>query len=612
MTQPRSVRLSQTLVPFGVGAIYDLMGESLIACDIGYWKGRGEPVRLERLEKELGVDGFRSAPSHTSLFAGSSKGIPYVRFPQWLFCQRCRTMVRWRWAMEVEGQPPQCQRCPRGPQLVPMRFVVACRDGHLGDVAWDRWAHSNAKSPNQKQCRSQNLRFITERESGAGLESLRVECATCEAKRSLKGITGSGSMRPLGVKCPGRQPWQRIEQAVSCTQDPQVLQRGAGNLYFARIRSAIDIPPQSNYATYNDITLKVTNTLEYQVLRSSPNGPLATGLADAIATKVGCTADQVRTIVARELAAEAGTGESETLGEEQDLETAEWHAFLTPQAEQDDRDRFITKSVAFVDEAETPALEELARLVDRIVLASRLREVRALHGFTRYDPDGELVRPDLGRGLDWLPAVEVYGEGVFLSLAEDEVARWEREDEAISIAAGLEDRRRGSLFGDRLPQATPRFILLHTLAHLLIRQLTFQCGYAASSLRERIYSRTPSEGAPQAGILIYTAAGDVEGTLGGLVRQGEPPRLAQTLLSALERADWCSSDPICRESTGQGFGSLNRGACHACALISETSCVYANTVLDRAFVVGTGIVKGYFERVLDVARAAGAVTREVR
>jgi hypothetical protein len=149
---------------------------------------------------------------------------------------------------------------------------------------------------------------------------------------------------------------------------------------------------------------------------------------------------------------------------------------------------------------------------------------------------------------------------------------------------------------------------LHTLAHLLIRRLAFECGYASASLKERIYVAEAEAPVPQAGILIYTSAGDVEGTLGGLVRQGEPPRLANTILSALQDGAWCSSDPICRASRGQGFDSLNLAACHACSLISETSCDHANALLDRVLVLGSqGIVddlppvKGFFSQVVDKA-----------
>lgn len=596
----RVVRQSQTLSPFGVGAIYDVLGESLVAADITYWKNRGDVLRASRLERELKVSRFKAAPEKA--------GVPYVRFPKWMFCATCRRMVLWRWAMEKLDEPALCSVCTTKRQLIPMRFVMACKNGHLADVPWNRWAHSRAKTPEQKQCQSLDLRFVVEREAGAGLETLFVECRTCRVRRSLAGITASNSLQPLKIKCPGTQPWQRYDAGEACEEQPQVLQRGATNLYFASVRSSIDIPPESSYSSYSDLALKIQSSPEFDIIVSSPNGPLVPGLVEALASKLGCSASEVEATVKVELRGRAGEGAPPEV--EEDMYAEEWRAFLTPQPEHDDRDRFITQHVPLLrPEDEQAALQVLAPYVDRVVLATKLREVRALVGFTRYDADGRLVKPDLGSGLDWLPAVEVFGEGIFMSLDERRLAQWEAQDRIRERAQELERRRQASFLAARFPSVTARFVLLHTLAHLLIRQLAFECGYASASLRERVYSRTADEGEPQSGILIYTAAGDTEGTLGGLARQGEPPRLARTLLNALQNAVWCSSDPLCRESKGQGFGSLNLAACHACTLISETSCVNANALLDRTMVLGTPEVgDGYFSEALGRALAASAET----
>ncbi len=606
MSRVRNVRLSQTLVPFGVGAIYDILGESLIGCDTFHWRSHGDVIRIRRLEEALKVKQFRSAPSHTSLFQSRGAGVPYFRFPQWLFCQKCRRMVRWNLHNEVEGEPPKCGSCPKRPQLVPMRFVIACSKGHVGDVPWQFWAHFGAAKAEQKQCHSNDLYFEVRAGRGSGLESLVVECRTCTASRSLQGISASGSLRPLNIKCPARQPWQRAEEVTACDGEPQVLQRGASNLYFGLVKSAIDIPPDSNASVYADLSLKVMNADEFRLLRSSPSGPLAGQLIDVLAGRFECTPERIRAILAADL--KDTVGPIVTAADE-GLDAGEWDAFITPQQDLNEGNRFITRHVPLVEGGTgappSKSVVLLSELIDRVVLAVKLREVRALVGFSRYDPEGTLVEPDLGRGLDWLPAIEVFGEGVFLSLSETALQRWEENEQAQALAAVLEQRRKISLFGKRLPRATPRFLLLHSLAHLVIRELALQCGYSSSSLRERIYARMPSEGTPQAGLLVYTAAGDVEGTLGGLARQGEPPRLLWALLSALDRASWCSADPICRENRGQGFGSLNLGACHACTLLSETSCDHGNTLLDRSFVVNTSGgngVPGYFDSVLDAAR----------
>lgn len=193
-----------------------------------------------------------------------------------------------------------------------------------------------------------------------------------------------------------------------------------------------------------------------------------------------------------------------------------------------------------------------------------------------------------------------------ITLDRTALTAWEQHDAVRARVAGLRADLDRSFQKDRLQALTgselsARFVLLHTLGHLLVRQLSFESGYTTASLRERVYARPEHD---QYGVLVYTAAGDAEGTLGGLVQQGEQPRLAETLLRMAEAAAWCSADPLCSEHTGQGFGNLNRAACHACALLPETSCETGNTLLDRALVLGGGGVPGFFEPIVVAARAA--------
>jgi hypothetical protein len=132
------------------------------------------------------------------------------------------------------------------------------------------------------------------------------------------------------------------------------------------------------------------------------------------------------------------------------------------------------------------------------------------------------------------------------------------------------------------PPIAPRFVLVHSLAHALIEQLSLDAGYPAASLRERLYVSDE-----MAGLLIYTATSDSAGSLGGLIAQTRPDRLASLVLEALGRAAWCSADPVCIESTGSGADGLNLAACHACSLLPETSCEEKNTMLDRGLLIGT-------------------------
>jgi hypothetical protein len=199
---------------------------------------------------------------------------------------------------------------------------------------------------------------------------------------------------------------------------------------------------------------------------------------------------------------------------------------------------------------------------------------------------------------NWLPAIEVYGEGIFVTLDQEKVLEWERREAVKKQVDKFLKLSGQSFWGDLLPQPTGRLILLHTIAHLLIRQLSFSCGYSSSALRERIYSSIESEPEKMCGLLIYTSSGDSEGSLGGLAREGEPHRLLKTLVSAIRNADWCTSDPVCGE-LWSGPGSLNHAACHACSLLPETSCQFRNLLLNRSFVIGSD-GSGYFDDIHDV------------
>jgi len=608
MSPQRTIRLSQTISPFGVGAIYDTQGESLIAPDTASWSGRGRPLRLDRLADALGVAEFRAAPSKATLFGSSPQGaLPFHRFPRWLFCTSCRRMHRQTRSQDESGDVPLCNCLPKQRQarLVPMRFVVACKGGHLSDVPWLAWAHSQPLNDDQRQCRADALQYRTLAGVGGGLRSLEVRCVQCAARRSLDRITAPNALRQIGQYCAGGQPWQSRRDHSRCDEDPRVEQRGSGNLYFPLVESAIDIPPDSDHDAQSDLIERVTNDSLFGAIVSG-EGAIQGMLISTLARKLEVDESTVKHIADQEAARRAGTmtgslsvapGDGGGAG----LLKAEWSAFTTPRDRFDERDRFVVRHVDSRTAApDTAAGKAFGSVIEQIVLADRLREVRALRAFTRLSPPAEgvsEVKVDLGKGLDWLPAVEVFGEGIFISLTEAMLAKWEADAEVLAIGKSITAATSQSGV-HWLPEATPRLVLLHTLAHVLIRRLSFECGYSSSSLRERIYADRGSS--PMAGILIYTAAGDSEGSLGGLVRQGEPNRLLSTLLAALQGAAWCSQDPVCREIRS-GRGGLNRGACHACALVSETSCVMGNLLLDRRLLVGDGHLRGLFGELLQTA-----------
>ena len=605
----RRIRRNQTITPFSVGAIYDVRGESFVAADTSMWRGR--PIFLKRIGPRiavpLGITQLRTAPpAPDSKGYSTDPGTPFYRFPRWMFCPNdtCRRMVRWSLAMEpalVPGEPPRCGSCDGRQQLVPMRFVMICGNGHLDDVDWWRWAHSGQTGMKQASCAVRDaLTFERTPGGGGGLESLFIRCSDCGARRNLHQIASPHTPRSIGWSCRGHQPWLPTGSEQQCDEDPVIVQRGASNVHFPAIASAIDIPPDSDSDSDND-SAAITVHPDFQSLLANPNHPLRDQLIGIIAHDVGVPEDRVVKELTDQLGADApvGVGAGVDFSQEQ-YSRDEWEA-LTVQRNRPAQpgDDFVVEHTDLANRqraaATTRAADLLAGSIQHLVKVSRLREIRALRGFHRYTMK-QMVPPDIANNLPWLPAIEVRGEGIFLALDEDSVREWEVRPGVSERVRPLEPRRERSFLSEFLPTLTPRFVMIHTLAHLLIRQLIYDSGYSSSAIRERLYVAGSDSPQPMAGLMVYTGEGDSEGTLGGLVRSGDPDWFLPTIITALHSAEWCSLDPVCVESTAQGVDSLSLAACHACALVAETSCTHSNSALDRSLLVDPHV--GYFNSVL--------------
>ena len=591
------LRLSETIAPFGVGAIVDVLGESVIAPDTSWWDRKTAPeVKCERLLARLGSGALREAPSHSGRPAKETPHLLYWRFPAWRFCERCSRLSQ----ATGKKKGKWVNLCDCGGFLVPMRYVAVCEQGsHMQDIPWFMWAHrghDTGVTEAVRFCRAYaELRFVRSSRHGEGLASLRVECIACKRSRSLAELVESRALVRDGIRCHGVQPWQEPGREDGCDHPLSAVQRGATSNYIAETLSALDIPEQRPRSAQN--VDRVRNHLLFDKVVADNGGPQAEMVAGWIADELGMTAQEVLVI--------AATGDDETAAAPLlDLKDGEWSAFL----DKLDGGRDPSSGDFIVDGWRlSPGVSSPRSLTTQLTAVGqvrRVREVRALRGFRRHGPDAECVPVDLGPDRTRhpvYPAIETFGEGIFLRFDEDEVSRWE-ESPAVRARAGiLAARRDASPRAHRLDSPEPRFIALHTIAHLLIRRLAFASGYASAALQERIYAHS-DRADRTAGILIYTAAGDAQGTMGGLVRLGEPLKLLPLLVAALADADVCSNDPVCIESDRQGSAQLNLSACHGCALISETSCETSNRLLDRQLVMGGGDVPGLLEEVLKHAR----------
>ena len=606
----RTIRKNQVISPFGLGAIYDFKGESFVHSKTSQWD-KGNKINLPRLKRNLRVDHFRTPPFAGSRFAANDfQKVHFKRFPAWHFCPnpKCRDMIRLKPSDEVRDETPRCPNCRK--KLVPMRFVSICEHGHLDEVDWWWWVHAGNQGVN---CQTRHrMKFISRPNRGTGLGALFIYCSGCKSEKSLQDIVRKDQMRAIGLRCKGRHPWHW--QGEECSAVPQVVQRGASNVYFPRVVSALDIPSvQLDGDSVNSIAL-IKNNGNFDLLKEMVNSlesqspvlenPAFKFFIDRICADENCAPEMVV------MALEDSGDEVESA--EIELDTVqilkeEW-AVLTAQFPNTTNFKKIDIINPTAEGQGGVELGDYFGLIDRLSLITKIREVRALSGFERFKTTGDHTVSTKSQDKTWMPALEVFGEGVFFSLKEDQLSEWEQQHAqflAPRISAATDSWANNSL-RSFLPEPSARFILLHTLAHLLMRQIVFECGYSSSSLRERIYSSEEGDSA-MAGILIYTADSDSEGALGGLVDQGREETFMNNLVNALAGAEWCSNDPICSEIEGQGLAGLNRAACHACALVAETSCVYGNALLDRTLLLGTrdenSDFKGYFEDFLNQIRA---------
>lgn len=575
------LRKAQTIVPFGVGSILDLPDESLMCVSTDFWEDTlTRPIVEPRLQRRLGVRGFRTVKSSEENPDG---GIPFTHFPKWLFCPKCRKLRPiedwarlYRQVRKRYFTIPTCDICDV--TLVPSRFIVVCENGHVEDFPWVQWAH------NQSAVCENPVLEIKIVGSSSGLEGMYVSCVSCGAPpRSMVGAFGED----LHTKCGGNMPW--LFEREPCDKKPRTLQRGASNVYFPRIASSIAIPPYADR-----LLADIQGTAAWEIL-SSQSGAIDAHskefLVQDIAARLARDVGEVSQVIGTMLGESTESEPVDTTEVEYRMD--EYRAFRGGVTAED------AESADFHIEIRDPSEYRIFG-IKSVTLVHRLREVRALTGFSRIHPvdRDEPYNDDLttSRGhavplghkrLNWLPAIEVRGEGIFLEFDQSKLDAWTEVPGVRARVLSLEQNYNNMAEQRALLRRhiSPQFICLHTLTHLLIRQLSFECGYGSASLRERIYC-SEVEGRCMAGLLIYTASGDSEGTLGGLVGQGRPDFLSQLFARAILEAAWCSSDPLCIESKGQGLGSLNLAACHACCLLPETSCEEFNRLLDRGVVVG--------------------------
>ncbi|MCU0532925.1 MAG: DUF1998 domain-containing protein [Hydrococcus sp. Prado102] len=598
-TASGEIRQSQILSTFGPGSMVDLPDRSILIGGLNHWQGhQNQPIYEERLERRLcelfGVREVKlfAPPAQPQDPSAPRTGITSFVFPTWFVAQSDET---WKTAAGKEYQTRPLipwNRLVKGKYLsgdrkkisvVPVRFVQACLNGHISDIDWYLFVNPDCRS----NCPAQL--WLDEGGTGNDFADIFVRCEQCKKRRPLSDATIPGRAS-LGY-CQGQRPWLGSGASELCrspeSDKPErnrLLVRSASNAYFSQVLSAISLP-DADEKLKEAVNLVYEDFLQYaeeiaEIAKERRKQRVAMALegfsneviwAEVRRRKTG-GAEIQKSI--KQVEIETLLSSPEEVGE--DVPDGDFYAVAR---------KIDNLSTVFSDR------------IERIVLVHRLREVLALVGFTRFeasmpDIDGELSIEVRRAALDlepkWFPAIENKGEGIFIAFKKQAIADWENQEAVKRRGRDLFNgfqkwRQQRGLKEEQAKFPGLPYIMLHSLSHLLIAAVSLDCGYAASSIRERIYV-----GEAGYGILLYTGTAGSEGTLGGLVEVGR--RIESHLATALELGQLCSNDPVCaqhRPDDEREDRLLHGSACHGCLLIAETSCERRNEFLDRALVVNT-------------------------
>lgn len=610
-----------------------------------------------RLSHRLGVNHFRLPPDYREnrFFIKDAVNIhltvPALRFPSWHICTRisCRHLFK----VDNNRTEPNfqivCPKCnsfsEKNKKKLKFRsyvsqvsLVVACENGHISEFPWNEWVH---KSLNPS-CSAEHL-HLNQSSSNPGLSGMRIRCTECSpnATRILGNILNRkrqsrnaneqnksnasehrveetvvsrdivSSNSNEFYTCRGQRPWldENDQGPHICGLDVLGCMRSSSNAYYPEVKSSIFLPEVNSnhssivnqmenndyfYGFVDDETIGAKNfSSEENFKKLTRNFSFLKRFnrTDALAA-FEVLLDKIKG---------SSNGENNIL--DMDEETRFRFAEFDKFSDELHNDNLY---IDLINEDKIPfSKNSFHQKIESVSLIKRMRETRAFIGFSRIlsstntnlkEKKSMLWKNQPDFFDNWLPGVQVYGEGIFIRFNHSELEKWENskiiQDKVANYLSHVARQ-------DRLPASInelPRYLMIHTFSHLLINEIAKEAGYNTASIRERIYC-SKKQDIPMAGLLIYTSDGDAEGTMGGLVRMAEPKIFAYLVDKMMHKAKWCSMDPVCTElgeNGGQGYGSMNMACCGHCGLLPETSCENFNSVLDRNILVNRS-ENGYFD-----------------
>ena len=609
------IRSSELITTYGPGAIFNgKNGLSVMILGLDFWPESKEsstdltkfrPIQNKFLEDVCHSDHFRM-PNNSD---NKISGIPCIPYPGWGYCSSCKLMG------EIKGKPDEktgeyyCKYClvnKHHKKMLAARLILLCKYGHVADFPWIEWAHSEKKDMKGKIiqiaeiCDKPKIRWIFLK-GGVTLSSYMVKCITCDkfcrmsnATKPLENIilpSKDKSDKYLDLKCDGNTPWLSPDSKkksrcppLSVTSRDKVFFRGnhvrASNMYFPVIVSALQIP------RFQNPIQKIVNKNKAVIDDCLFEGDSYKKISEKkIFSNSGFSVEDI----IRELKYRF----DQKVYDEKDIKSREFADLTTSDTSELSNNDIISIS-------DVPVHEEIKKYISKVKKIDRLTMITVLKSFTRNQPPNpfdqnssknKIIRCKLNASqkINWIPGVETKGEGIFFSLDETRLKEWE-EIANLRCNSFLKSFEDFNLSRGWEGNISTRYILLHTLAHVLIRELSHTSGYTESSIRERIYCENNNNA-----ILLYTASNSSQGSLGGIVRNAETDEFYRLLKGAIEKSKVCSRDPLCIESitnVGSSHTKTNGSACYSCSLLPETCCENFNQLLDRKIISDTSI--GFF------------------
>lgn len=530
-------------------------------------------------------------------------------FPEWFYCSNCNRFDRidnWKknWENNVNPEhrenffPPKCYNCyiknrdkkRKFYDLEQVRFILTSPNGEISDIPWDKWAlFINKKKKDNNNETTNEDQIIT-------LSNIQVPddavfyYKTSEKLDDLKGIwviakRKSGEQINFTTLSGLFNLRIKIEDLIPNTKENDILFkpviRSSNSVYYPNILSSIYIPANDELNEYSINLIKE----EYN------DGSNSKTISKNLKRYKNIEIDAVT--IEKLIDNNFSEREYEIAKTENQYRFDEFK-FITEKPSGKIEDKLIFNKIddSFFQKELLKSIYKMDKIKITSVQTSFTRQEPISSNYFLEDEDPEKTTKEsivkkftssFGKTTKYLPAIESYGEGIFFEFDEDVLNKWiennPKVQERISILIGNKQQYESNLNDDF--DLTPKYVLIHTFSHLIIKELEYFAGYPSTSIQERLYI---DDFLKMNGVLIYTIAGS-EGSYGGITSICDSEKIGKLITSAMFRATDCASDPICYHTHGQGVANLNLSACFSCTLLPETSCEKFNCYLDRRILI---------------------------